>query len=239
MTSSFTPFPSKPLPVSGSQSDEGPGYVYVIRYGEDLYKVGITRDIDRRFKQLEVGSKTVPIWWGFFSKRRAIEREVHQSYHEYRIPQTEYFQLGDINQVRWLLYQLNQKTFKQDGEEYTELIPNEFKGAIQPCFNNQISFADAFPSIADEEPEFLPDEPEEEPATETQQEIINNPPDEAEVLMTFDEWIYKSGIPQSDYSFGSTRNDYNKYVIEFHASRHSDIHEMYADRIARIRGEHV
>lgn len=110
---------------------DGPGYVYVVRWGENLYKIGITKNIEGRFQQLKVGEKLVPIWWGFFEKRRAVEYEMHKTLERYRLPQSEYFEL-DRKQVDSLLADLKTRTMQEAGDRYKELIPEEFRPGYVP-----------------------------------------------------------------------------------------------------------
>ena len=118
--------------MNSFNSDEGPGYVYVVRWGQTLYKIGITKNIEQRFQQLKVGDKLVPIWWGFFAERRAVENEMHKTLDRYRLPQSDYFELNR-DQVDYLLADLKARTFQSAGDQYKELIPNDFRpGYIEP-----------------------------------------------------------------------------------------------------------
>ena len=67
------------------------GIVYLIRNG-DLHKIGTTKNLQRRMKQLKPDEivKTLET-----TKFRAIEKELHRKYKGVRLPQTEYFRLSD------------------------------------------------------------------------------------------------------------------------------------------------
>ena len=71
------------------------GFVYLIR-NDDIYKIGITDNLLRRFKQLQPDEiiNTVKC-----SNYQSLERKLHQKYKEFRIPQTEYFRLSK-NQIK-------------------------------------------------------------------------------------------------------------------------------------------
>ena len=62
---------------------------------KDIYKIGITDNLLRRFKQLKPDEiiNTVKC-----SNYQSLERKLHQKYKEFRIPQTEYFRLSK-NQI--------------------------------------------------------------------------------------------------------------------------------------------
>ncbi len=66
------------------------GFVYLIR-NKDLYKIGITNDVDRRMKVLKPDEiiKVLKI-----KEYKTMERKLHQEYKDSRIPQTEYFRLN-------------------------------------------------------------------------------------------------------------------------------------------------
>ena len=67
------------------------GIVYLIRNG-DLHKIGTTKNLQRRMKQLKPDEvvKTLETM-----KFQAIEKELHRKYKDVRLPQTEYFRLSD------------------------------------------------------------------------------------------------------------------------------------------------
>ena len=66
------------------------GYVYLIR-NKDLYKIGITQNIDNRMKALRPDE----ILRVFKTNRfKQLEKRLHAKYRNVRIPQTEYFRLS-------------------------------------------------------------------------------------------------------------------------------------------------
>ena len=65
------------------------GWVYLIKNG-DLYKIGITKNIDKRMRQLKPDYVVAKLYSCQF---RELEREFHKRYKNVRIPQTEYFSL--------------------------------------------------------------------------------------------------------------------------------------------------
>jgi len=65
------------------------GWLYLIR-NRDLYKIGITKNIENRMRQLKPDKVVAKLYTGEFVK---LERELHNRYKKFRIPQTEYFRL--------------------------------------------------------------------------------------------------------------------------------------------------
>ena len=65
------------------------GWVYLIR-NRDLYKIGITKNFQRRMRQLKPDNVIAKVYTSDFVK---LERELHKQYKKFRIPQTEYFRL--------------------------------------------------------------------------------------------------------------------------------------------------
>ena len=70
------------------------GFVYLIR-NEDIYKIGITDNLLRRFNQLKPDEVLNVVRCSNFE---SLEKELHKKFKEFRIPQTEYFRL-DKNQI--------------------------------------------------------------------------------------------------------------------------------------------
>ena len=66
------------------------GFVYLIR-NEDIYKIGITDNLLRRFNQLKPDEVLNVVRCSNFEK---LEKDLHKKFKEYRIPQTEYFRLS-------------------------------------------------------------------------------------------------------------------------------------------------
>ena len=69
------------------------GWLYLIR-NRDLYKIGITKNLDNRMRQLKPDNIVASLYTTDFVK---LERELHNRYKQYRIPQTEYFRLEDYH----------------------------------------------------------------------------------------------------------------------------------------------
>ena len=65
------------------------GWLYLIR-NRDLYKIGITKNFDNRMRQLKPDTVVAKFYTADFVK---LERELHNRYKKFRIPQTEYFRL--------------------------------------------------------------------------------------------------------------------------------------------------
>ena len=70
------------------------GFVYLIR-NDDIYKIGITDNLLRRFNQLKPDEVLNVVRCSNFEK---LEKDLHKKFKEYRIPQTEYFRLSK-NQI--------------------------------------------------------------------------------------------------------------------------------------------
>ena len=79
------------------------GFVYFIR-NRDLYKIGITKNLAKRLKQLKpdevLRSACCPNY-------RELEKALHKNFKDERIPQTEYFRLSkkQIDEVHLVLIQ--------------------------------------------------------------------------------------------------------------------------------------
>lgn len=77
------------------QQTEKSGWVYVIQdKTTGLYKIGRTKNIERRMKQLGVGKSARLIQRKMVVDSYAVERTAHQRYKNSRLPQTEYFKLS-------------------------------------------------------------------------------------------------------------------------------------------------
>ena len=83
-----------------SVSSEEIGHVYFIR-NQDLYKIGITKDLKRRMDELKPDEiiNTVRC-----KNSREVEKDLHDTFKDYRLPQTEYFrldsaQIGLVNKL--------------------------------------------------------------------------------------------------------------------------------------------
>ena len=69
------------------------GWLYLIR-NRDLYKIGITKNFENRMRQLKPDKVIAKLYTSDFVK---LERELHNRYKKFRIPQTEYFRLEDYH----------------------------------------------------------------------------------------------------------------------------------------------
>ena len=65
------------------------GFVYLIR-NDDIYKIGITDNLLRRFNQLKPDEVLNVVRC---SNYESLEKELHKKFKKNRIPQTEYFRL--------------------------------------------------------------------------------------------------------------------------------------------------
>tara|TARA_B100000579_G_scaffold52793_1_gene36840 strand:+ start:434 stop:976 length:543 start_codon:yes stop_codon:yes gene_type:complete len=65
------------------------GWLYLIR-NRDLYKIGITKYFDKRMRQLKPDNVVAKLYSRDYIK---LEKELHNRYKKFRIPQTEYFRL--------------------------------------------------------------------------------------------------------------------------------------------------
>ena len=70
------------------------GFVYLIR-NDDIYKIGITDNLLRRFNQLKPDEILNVVRC---SNYETLEKDLHKKFKENRIPQTEYFRLEN-NQI--------------------------------------------------------------------------------------------------------------------------------------------
>ena len=68
------------------------GWLYIIKNG-DLYKIGITTNLDNRMRQLKPDCILAKLYTKDF---RYLEKKLHKKYKDVRIPQTEYFRLDSI-----------------------------------------------------------------------------------------------------------------------------------------------
>ena len=74
------------------------GWLYLIK-NRDLYKIGITKNFENRMRQLKPDKVVAKLYSNDFLK---LERELHNRYKKFRIPQTEYFRLKDhhLNEIK-------------------------------------------------------------------------------------------------------------------------------------------
>ena len=97
------------LPESIGESPIQHGFVYLIR-NQELYKVGITTNLLKRMEQLKPDEALNVIRCINF---RELERHIHRSFKECRIPQTEYFRLTpeQISLVNKMMHELAEVDF--------------------------------------------------------------------------------------------------------------------------------
>ena len=82
------------IPKLKNKYIERKGFVYFIR-NDDIYKIGITDNLLRRFNQLKPDEVLNVVRCSNFE---SLEKELHKKFKEFRIPQTEYFRLSK-NQI--------------------------------------------------------------------------------------------------------------------------------------------
>ena len=81
------------------------GCLYFIS-NRDLYKIGITKNFENRMRQLKPDKVVAKLYTADFVK---LERELHNRYKKFRIPQTEYFRLENshVKEIKQRIYILN------------------------------------------------------------------------------------------------------------------------------------
>ena len=81
------------------------GWLYLIR-NRDLYKIGITKKFENRMRQLKPDKVVAKFYTTDFV---ILERELHNRYKKFRIPQTEYFRLANshVKEIKQRIYILN------------------------------------------------------------------------------------------------------------------------------------
>ena len=79
-------------------------YVYTVALcGTNIIKIGQTKTLMQRMSQLKCGSTTELLAIIITDDSREVEAELHDSYSEFRIPQTEYFNLPyDPRKRSWI-----------------------------------------------------------------------------------------------------------------------------------------
>ena len=81
------------------------GWLYLIK-NRDIYKIGITKNFKNRMRQLKPDYVVAKLYTSDFVQ---LERELHDKYKKYRIPQTEYFRLENTH-----LKEIKQRISKLD-----------------------------------------------------------------------------------------------------------------------------
>ena len=81
------------------------GWLYLIR-NRDLYKIGITKNFESRMRQLKPDNIVAKFYTSDFLK---LEKELHNRYKKFRIPQTEYFRLEQhhLKEIKQRISQLD------------------------------------------------------------------------------------------------------------------------------------
>lgn len=74
-----------------AKANEGYLYVLEMEYG---YKIGITTNLDRRMKQLEVPEKATVVGQWSSKEYVTIEKLLHKMYADDRVPQSEWFKIS-------------------------------------------------------------------------------------------------------------------------------------------------
>ena len=94
-------------PVSADKAGKI-GCVYVIQnlLGEG-YKIGITDNIHRRFRQLEIGTKAACIGYWSSENYKNLEKFLHTQFSPENVPQSEWFMLSS-DQLIWTINWLNE-----------------------------------------------------------------------------------------------------------------------------------
>ena len=78
------------------------GYVYLIRNGADLYKIGITQNLEQRMKQLKPDKVVSTLRTEDFE---TLEKELHMRYRDYDQSGYNYW-LGNLNNGAETRYEL-------------------------------------------------------------------------------------------------------------------------------------
>ena len=72
------------------------GYLYLLKNNIlGGYKIGITTAPKSRFKALSVGTKATLIGYWQLDAYRELEKQLHKEYADFRVPQSEWFDLSD------------------------------------------------------------------------------------------------------------------------------------------------
>ena len=72
--------------------------IYLIRHNSTgLHKIGVTSNIDRRFYQLGVNKVAKAIMYEEVYNADKLEKDLHNEYKRYRLPQSEWFDLSDYD----------------------------------------------------------------------------------------------------------------------------------------------
>ena len=113
--------------IPSDESSYGSVYVIKSRQGS-IYKIGFTRNWNRRSKQLEVGKKTDAIKVFFTRDPEDVEKRVHKYWDGMRLPQSEWFALS-TSQVEELLIDI--QSISNSVEEEWQKKTNQAKAYRQ------------------------------------------------------------------------------------------------------------
>ena len=108
------------------------GFVYLIR-NQDLYKIGITQNLNQRMSQLKPDEIIAVLETKNFEQ---LEKDLHQRYSDARIPQSEYFRLTDsqlenisINAKEIVINDKYNSIFSEENIEDVVVVGSQIKGA--------------------------------------------------------------------------------------------------------------
>jgi len=74
------------------------GYIYLLKNNIlGGYKIGITTAPKSRFKALAVGTKATLIGYWQLDAYRELEKQLHKEYAQFRVPQSEWFDLSHFD----------------------------------------------------------------------------------------------------------------------------------------------
>jgi len=98
-----------------TQDEPVNGTVYILKntVGGGGYKIGISRVIKNRLKQLEVGTKAEVVGLWESTNYSDLERMLHQRYRSVRVPQSEWFLL-DKDQLQDAITWLNENASQKE-----------------------------------------------------------------------------------------------------------------------------
>ena len=96
------------------------GYLYVLEI-EHGYKIGITTNLERRMKQLEVPEKAAVIGQWASKEYATIEKLLHKMYDEQRVPQSEWFRISRSELQTAIDFLNSTCTVILEPEEYTRM----------------------------------------------------------------------------------------------------------------------
>ena len=101
------------------------GWVYLIRNGADLYKIGITQNLEQRMKQLKPDEIVSTLETEDYEQ---LEKKLHKRYKSVRVPQSEYFRLTD-SQLSDCKNELKEVNFSLPQFEFAE-VPKSITTAL-------------------------------------------------------------------------------------------------------------